>query len=239
VNGNGNGPPPSSGTSGEPDPKVDPRTADLGDPRQLREVLVSIDETGKAAIGGGFHMAEELRNFRAESATQHRDIAAKVQAIVDVLGPKVQAVSDDMRKGFDSIAEELRTHRRAFDAALSIEAMAREETDKGLHAEIEKVNRREAESRKTINAISGPDVPDLADVTQVRNIPAMVKAQITEHTLEITRGELATAKQAEIDRKRELAEAAKERRARLFALLMLVLGTAAGVLGTLVRDWMK
>jgi hypothetical protein len=209
---NGNGPPPSSGTSGEH--ALDVRTADLRDPAQLREVLVSIDETVRA------------------HTRQHVEAMTAIRDLGDSLGPKIEAVSDDVRKGLDGVAAALKANARAFDAGLSLEALAREETDKGILVEVAKVNRRAAENREAINAISGPNVPDLAEVTKVRDVSALVKAQITEHTLDLTKAKLTEAQAAEKDRLAKADKAAEERSRRLFAVSMLVLGLLTGVAGT-------
>lgn len=236
----------TNGNGGTDSERIDARTADLTDPSTLRELFVQIDETGKAAIEGGQEFARRQGAHILETRDQHAAVMAAIHAIGNAFGPKLAALDTYVRKEAEDNAaahrttrEEIAVHRRAFDAALAIEAMAREEADKGQHVEAVKMNARIAENRAAINELSGPDVPDMADVTKVQDVPAMVRAQINEHTLEVTRTALADAKQAEKDRKAAEEADRKERRARRFAVAMLVLGALTGVGGKWLLDWLK
>jgi hypothetical protein len=231
--GNGNG---SGDTIPPSRARLDPRTADLRDPEQLREVLVSIDATAQATVEGMTRIAVAVERTDAAMHGMGPHVAALARESLQHIAEAARTA-----KAVQSIAESVATlagtaeaHRRATDGAMFLLDQERIEQGRATMAELEKLSAALAETRATVNELGSarPDVDDLDDVSAVHDINAAVASAIREREqvreLEAARGQLAT-----------LHEGERRWRDRKWDVAKMVIGAAVvvviGWIATLVR----
>ncbi len=161
-------------------------------------------------------------------------------ALLAEIAPRVQALADAQRLDVDALAKEVGTIARAVQAIgdsftefasksySDIEGQSQRIDGQALRtatiaAAVEHLTKRLNETRRTVNAVSGPRVPDLADVSGMHSVTALVRADLTA---ELAKRDAAAAegKLAKVD------AAARESRAKAWDVFKFVIGAVIGIL---------
>ncbi len=194
-------------------PRHDPRTADLGDPETLRDILVETHDYVRELLGVPATLKRIEEHLVAQGVTLERAATAADAAITDVRGARL-----DVAKLTKLVAEQ----HVAMGAAVYIADLESQERTRLVEAksaersrlageDIKKLHDAQEAMRENVNKLSSdrPDVDDLEAVSAVHDIDALVERRFEQRAMESMRAKLATLHEGErkwADKKWEVAK---------------------------------